>query len=237
MKKGVILAGGNGTRLLPFTEITNKHLALVYKKLMIEYPLSTLQGAGIEDILVVSSGKHMSDVKKFLGDGSKFGVNLEYKIQKEAGGIAQALGLAKKLADGNNIAVILGDNYFEDNFKEEFEEFNGGARIFLKEVEHPERFGVPEMKSGKIIKIIEKPKKPETKLAVTGLYLYDNEVFEIIEKLSPSIKGEFYLTDVNNYYAKKKRLDYSIVSGYWDDMGEPDTLLKTANYIAGKEKR
>ena len=234
--KGILLAGGTGSRLGECTKVTNKHLLVVYNKPMIYYPLNTLQKAGIEDIIIITGGNHIGKIAELLEDGSNFSVNLTYRVQKEAGGIAQALSLAKGLSNHNNVAVILGDNYFEDNLKEDFDSFKAGSKIFLKEVKYPKRFGIAEIEGNRIINIVEKPSKPKTNYAVTGLYLYDNNVFDLIETLSPSDRGELEITDVNNKYIQDGSMNFSILQNYWGDMGEPDTLLETATYILNKNR-
>ena len=200
--KGVILAGGLGTRLYPLTKVTNKHLLPVYNKPMIYYPINTLIEAGITDILIVTGGNSAGDFLRLLGNGKDFGLkHLNYTYQEGEGGIADALLLAEHFAGGDKIVVILGDNIIEKSIKKEVDIFKKqkvGARILLKEVENPERFGVAEIKKGKIVRIIEKPKKPPSNLVVTGIYMYDNQVFDIIRTLEPSDRGELEITDVNN---------------------------------------
>ena len=230
--KGVICAGGTGSRLMPLTKVTNKHLLPVYDKPMIYYPLQTLIDAGIKEILIVSGVGHAGHFVNLLGSGKEFGVKLSYEIQDEAGGIAQALSLAEDFADKEDIAVILGDNVFEDRF--DFSDFKGGARIFLKKVENANRFGVAEVDGSKIINVEEKPKKLKSDLAVTGLYLYDSKVFDYIRELKPSGRGELEITDVNNKYIKEGEMDYFVLKGFWSDAGTFDSLLKSSNLI--KEK-
>ncbi|MEI8175157.1 MAG: sugar phosphate nucleotidyltransferase [bacterium] len=230
--KGIILAGGKGTRLLPLTKIINKHLLPIYDKPMIFYPLMTLKNAGIKDILIVSGRPHVGDFLKLLGSGRELGLNLSYEIQEEEIGIADALSLGESFADGEKVVVILGDNIFEDNIKdavENFEKQTEGAVLFLKEVEDPNRFGVAEIKDGKIIEIEEKPKKPKTNLAVTGLYMYDNTVFNFIKKLTPSARGEFEITDVNNFYIKKGNTKFLVLKGNWTDAGTFESLFRATN--------
>jgi len=232
--KGVILAGGTGSRLFPLTKVTNKHLLPVYDQPMIYYPLKTLAKAGLKDIIIISGPGHAGHFLNLLGSGREFGVRLTYEIQEEAGGIAQALGLAEDFSDNDKIAVILGDNIYTDNFSAEIQNFarnQEGAMIFLKEVEDPERFGVATVEGDKIIKIEEKPKNPESRYAVTGLYLYDSEVFKIIKTLKPSERGELEITDVNNHYLKAGKLRYSVVKGEWTDAGTFKSLFR-ANKIA-----
>lgn len=237
--KGIILAGGNGTRLSPCTRVTNKHLLSVYNQPMIYYPLKTLVQAGIKDILIVSGEGHAGDFLELLGDGREFGVNLSYCVQPEAGGIAQALGLAENFSDKGNIVVILGDNIFEDDLVphnvESFEKQKAGARLFLKEISDPERFGVAEVKNKKIVNIEEKPKKPKSNLAVTGLYMYDNQVFDVIKTLKPSGRGELEITDVNNFYIKKGIASYDVLKGFWSDAGTFESLFKASEFIRSKK--
>ena len=200
--KGIILAGGTGSRLYPLTKVTNKHLLPVYDKPMIYYPLQTLMDAGIKDIMIVSGRGHAGHFLELLGSGADIGVHFTFEIQEQAGGIAQALGLAEDFADKEDVAVILGDNIFQDNVYKAVESFKSGARIFLKEVPDAKRFGVAEIKGNKIISIEEKPKLPKSNLAVTGLYIYDPGVFEIIRTLKPSGRGELEITDVNNEFIR-----------------------------------
>ncbi len=231
--KGVLLAGGNGRRLNPLTDITNKHLLPVYNKPMILYPLQTLIDAGIKDILVVTGREYAGGFLKLLGSGRNFGCSLTYEIQDDAGGIAQALGLADDFANGQNVAVILGDNIFEDNFKKDIEEFKqqGGARVFLKQTKDASRFGVAELDGVKIVNIEEKPKQPKTNLAVTGFYLYDKGVFDIIKNLQPSGRGELEITDVNNHYIRNGLMKATVVEGNWTDAGTFESLYR-ANRVA-----
>ncbi len=229
--KGVILAGGLGTRLLPLTKITTKHLLPVYDKPMIYYPLETLAKAGIKEIIIVTGPENPGDFIKLLGNGEEFNVNLTYRLQKNALGIAHALSLVEDFADGNNIAVILGDNIFEDNFKEYINKFKDGAHLFLKEVPDPQRFGVAEFNKDEVISIEEKPINPKTKHAVTGFYLYDNKVFDIIKTLKPSARNELEITDVNNKYIEKQEMKCSILKGYWTDAGTFESLHRASNLI------
>jgi len=232
--KGAILAGGTGSRLMPLTKVTNKHLLPVYNKPMIYYPLQTLMDMGIKEILIVSGPGHAGHFVNLLGSGRKFGVSLSYEIQDEAGGIAQALSLAEDFADKEPICVILGDNVFED--KIDISDFKEGARIYLKKVQDATRFGVAEInKKGKVLSIEEKPKNPKSNLAVTGLYIYDNEVFEIIKTLKPSGRGELEITDVNNMYIKKEKMDAKILDGFWSDAGTFESLFRASQLIRKKE--
>ncbi|MBA7678129.1 Glucose-1-phosphate thymidylyltransferase [subsurface metagenome] len=231
--KGVILAGGLGTRLLPLTKITNKHLLPVYDKPMIYYPLNTLIKGGIDDIMIVTGGNNAGDFLRLLGNGSDFGLkHINYTYQEGHGGIAAALSLAKHFVDGEKIVVILGDNIFEDNIEsavKEFEKQGEGAKIFLKKIKDPTRYGVPEIKGNKIIKIEEKPKNPKSSYAVTGLYMYDEKVFDIIKTLKLSARGELEITDVNNAYVKEGTMKYSILNGLWTDAGSSFESYYRAN--------
>lgn len=238
--RGVILAGGQGTRLRPLTYIVNKHLLPVYNKPMIYYPLERLREAGIEDVLIVSGKGHAGQFLELLRSGKEFGLSLSYAVQEEPGGIAQALSLAEDFADGGKLLVILGDNIFEDSLKDAAQKFEqtDGAMIFLKEVKDPTPYGVPEMKDGKIVRIIEKPKHPPSNYAVLGIYLYDNRVFEIIRDLKPSARGELEITDVNNRYLAQGKLGYHILQGWWGDGGESfDSLLEAAELAAKLQRK
>ena len=214
--KGIVLAGGIGSRLHPLTKVTNKHLLPVGKYPMIFYPIYRLKQAGITEILIVTGRDHMGDVMELLGSGRDYGADFTFKVQDQAGGIAEALGLAKNFVNGHRCVVILGDNIFEDNINPYVQSFmnqSSGAKVLLKEISDPERFGVAELKDGKIISIEEKPKQPKSNFAVTGVYMYDSEVFDIIRTLRPSGRGEFEITDVNNAYIKKNALTYDILKG------------------------
>jgi len=234
--KGIILAGGRGTRLLPLTKITNKHLLPIFNKAMIEYPLQTLLRAGITDILIISGREHAGDFVEYLGSGSDYSADFTYKVQIKAGGIAHALYLAKEFVDGDSMTVILGDNIFEDDFKEKVSNFKGGAKLFLKEVSDPERFGVATLKGNKVIKIVEKPEKAESNFVTTGIYQFDKNVFKIIEKLKPSARGELELTDVNNAYIKKGQMKAEFVTGFWSDAGIFDSLAKSIIWASNKDE-
>lgn len=231
--KGVVLAGGLGTRLLPLTKITNKHLLPVYNKPMIYYPLNTLVKGGIDDIMIVTGGNNAGDFLRLLANGAEFGLkHINYTYQEGHGGIAAALSLVEHFVDGEKIVVILGDNIFEDNIEsavKEFEKQERGAKIFLKKIEDPKRYGVPELKGTKIIKIEEKPKNPKSSYAVTGLYMYDDRVFDIIKNLKPSARGELEITDVNNAYVKEETMTYSILNGLWTDAGSSFESYYRAN--------
>ncbi|MFA6587638.1 MAG: sugar phosphate nucleotidyltransferase [Patescibacteria group bacterium] len=239
--KGVILAGGTGSRLFPLTKVTNKHLLPVYNKPMIFYPLQTLKDAGVKDIMIISGKGHAGGFLELLGDGHDFGVRLSYGVQEQPGGIAQALGLAEDFADNQKIVVILGDNILEDNIAKatsDFENQEKGGKIFLKEVENPKSFGVAEVQGDKIIGIVEKPAEPKSNLAVIGVYMYDADVFQVIKTLKPSARGELEVTDLNNYYVGEGTMTYEILKGSWGDGGESfDSLLKASIQAAEWEKR
>jgi len=234
--RGVVLAGGLGTRLYPLTKVTNKHLLPVYNKPMIYYPIETLTNAGIEDILVVTGGNNAGDFLRLLGNGKAFGLKrLHYAYQEGEGGIAEALGLAEAFAEGHPICVVLGDNIIEKNIVKAVEEYlqqGSGARILLKEVEDPRRFGVPEIDGERIVRIEEKPEHPKSNYAVTGIYIYDARVFDIIKGLSPSERGELEITDVNNAFIEMSEMQWSVLDGWWTDAGTIDSLLKASNLVA-----
>lgn len=233
--KGIILAGGTGSRLMPLTRVTNKHLLPIYDKPMIMFPLQTLIDAGITEIMIVSGKGHAGHFLELLGSGEEIGANLSYAVQERADGIAGALKLAKRFVGGDNITVILGDNIFEDKF--DISKFSDGARIHLKKVpdNDAERFGVAELdKDGKIIGIIEKPKKFISPYVVTGLYLYDYNVFDIIKDLKPSNRGELEITDVNNAYIKEGKMDYDMVKGFWSDAGTFSSLFNASTFVRNK---
>ena len=226
--KGIILAGGTGSRLYPLTKVTNKHLLPVYDKPMIYYPVQTLLSAGIKDIMIVSGRGHAGHFLELLGSGADFGARFTYEIQDEAGGIAQALALAEDFADDEDVSVILGDNIFQDNVTDAVQSFTSGAHIFLKQVQDAERFGVAEvdMDSEHVLGIEEKPEVLKSDYAVTGLYIYDNGVFDIIKTLKPSGRGELEITDVNNEYVRQGAMGYSVLDGYWSDAGTFGSLLR-----------
>ncbi len=234
--KGVILAGGLGTRLYPLTKVTNKHLLPVYDKPMIHYPIRALVQAGIEDVLVVTGGNSAGDFLKLLGNGREFGLpTMNYTYQEGEGGIADALRLARHFADDDPICVILGDNVFERSIRhavEGFREQAKGARILLKKVPDPERFGVPVIDGDKVVRIEEKPKHPRSDFAVVGVYMFDNRVFEIIETLKPSDRGELEITDVNNWYIERGEMQWSEMEGWWTDAGTFDSLLRASKLVA-----
>lgn len=234
--KGVILAGGLGSRLAPCTLVTNKHLLPVYDKPMIYYPLTTLIQAGVTDILIVTGGQFAGDFLKLLGNGASFGLkHLNYTYQEGEGGIADALSLAEYFAGEDPLCVILGDNIIQGNIieaKKSYESQGRGAKILLKEVPDAHRFGVAEIVDNKVVRIIEKPKSPPSNMAVTGIYFYDCTVFEMIKGLSPSSRGELEITDVNNMYLEKGALTYSTLDGWWTDAGTFSSLHRAANLVA-----
>jgi glucose-1-phosphate thymidylyltransferase len=234
--KGVVLAGGTGSRLFPLTKITNKHLLPIYDKPMIYYPIQTLVDAGIKDILIVTGGKNAGDFLRLLANGKEFGVvHLNYTYQEGEGGIADALELAEHFADGEKICVILGDNIIERNIRHAVDEFRAqpaGAKILLKEVPDAERFGVAEIRDGRIVSIEEKPAKPKSNLAVAGIYMYDSTVFEKIHHLVPSRRGELEITDVNNAYIQEGNMSYAFLDGWWTDAGTFDSLRRATNLVA-----
>jgi len=234
--KGIILAGGLGTRLYPLTKITNKHLLPVHDKPMIYYPLQTLVNAGIRDILIVTGGKNAGDFLRLLGNGKEFGLqHINYTYQEGEGGIAAALFLAEYFSDQEKICVVLGDNIIETNILKavkDFEKQECGAKILVKEVPDPQRFGVPEIKGDRIMRIEEKPAAPRSRLAVIGIYMYDAAVFDIIRTLKPSGRGELEITDVNNEYIRRGNLTYEILDGWWTDAGTFESLLRASNLVA-----
>ena len=235
--KGVILAGGLGTRLSPLTRVTNKHLLPVYDKPMIYYPIQCLVNAGIEDIMIVTGGNDAGDFLRLLGNGRAFGLqDLHYTYQEGEGGIADALRLAEHFADGDKIVVVLGDNIIEMNIRHAVADFfsqRSGAKVLLKEVSDPERFGVAEIGDGKLVGIEEKPKQPRSNLAVTGIYMYDRQVFDFIRPLKASERGELEITDVNNAYIEQGTMTYEVLDGWWTDAGTFDSLYRACNLVAG----
>ena len=234
--KGVILAGGLGSRLRPLTSVTNKHLLPVYDKPMIYYPIQCLLNAGIKDILIVTGGEHAGDFLKLLKNGKELGIrHLEYAYQEGEGGIADALRLAEDFADGGKICVILGDNIIEKNIRKASGDFftqASGAKILLKEVPDPQRFGVVELDGEKVVGIIEKPDNPPSNLAVTGIYFYDNDVFDMCNSLEPSARGELEITDVNNFYLKRGDLSYEVLDGWWTDAGTFESLYRASTFVS-----
>ncbi|MEK3750189.1 sugar phosphate nucleotidyltransferase [Paenibacillus sp. FSL E2-8871] len=232
--KGIILAGGTGSRLYPLTKVTNKHLLPVGKYPMIFHAIYKLKQAGIRDILIVTGKEHMGDVVNLLGSGSTMHVSFTYKVQDEAGGIAQALGLAEQFVGSDQCVVILGDNVFDEDISQYVENFETqivGAKILIQKVSDPQRFGVPELQDDRIISIEEKPQIPKSSFAVTGIYMFDSKVFEIIKKLTPSNRGELEITDVNNAYIKRNELTYDVLGGWWTDAGTHSSLAR-ANELA-----
>ena len=234
--KGVILAGGLGSRLHPLTRVTNKHLLPVYDKPMIFYPIEALIDAGVTDILVVTGGSNSGDFLKLLRNGKEFGLNhLNYTYQEGEGGIADALSLAEYFADGDPICVVLGDNIFENGIRPAVEGYPGdGARVLLAEVDDPQRFGVPVFDDDRIVRIEEKPESPKSNYAVTGVYVYDRRVFEIIKGLEPSARGELEITDVNNRYIEWGALTHGNVDGWWTDAGTFESLHRASTLVADK---
>lgn len=235
--RGVILAGGTGSRLMPLTKVTNKHLLPIGQKPMIYYPIEKLTSLGIEEILIVTGIEHMGDVVSLLGSGKQFGCRFTYKVQDEAGGIAQALGLAENFAQRQPLVVILGDNVFETSLKDYADRFisqKTGARVLVKQVPNPQRFGVAQVSGDKIIAIEEKPKKPKSDYAIIGIYFYDASVFDIIRALKPSARGELEITDVNNAYIAKGRLVYDILEGWWTDAGTFESLDRANELVMKK---
>lgn len=234
--KGVVLAGGTGSRLFPLTKITNKHLLPIYDKPMIYYPIQTLVDAGIRDILIVTGGKNAGDFLRLLANGKQFGLtHIDYTYQEGEGGIADALALAEHFADGHKLCVILGDNIIQSSIREAAEAFRrqpSGARILLKEVPDAERFGVAEIAHDRIINIEEKPKHPKSNFAVTGVYMYDGTVFDKVRTLVPSGRGELEITDVNNAYIREGTMTFSYLDGWWTDAGTFDSLLRAGNLVA-----
>jgi glucose-1-phosphate thymidylyltransferase len=234
--KGVILAGGLGTRLFPLTKITNKHLLPVYDRPMIYYPIEALVNAGITDIMIVTGGRKSGDFLSLLGNGSDFGLkHLNYTYQEGEGGIAEALGLCAHWAAGDKICVILGDNIIEKNIKravEDFKKQERGGKIMLKKVSDPERFGVATLQGDRVVRIVEKPKQPESDLAVIGIYMYDGRVFDVIQTLEPSDRGELEITDVNNWYIRDGSLTSEVLEGWWTDAGTFKSLHGAASLVA-----
>jgi glucose-1-phosphate thymidylyltransferase len=235
--RGVVLAGGTGSRLMPLTKVTNKHLLGIGQKPMIYYPIEKLTSAGIDQILIVTGVEHMGDVVGLLGSGREFGCEFTYRVQDEAGGIAQALGLAENFASGNALAVILADNVFQAGLRQYVDNFDAqaaGARVLLKQVPDPQRFGVAEIADGRVIAIEEKPRQPKSDYIITGIYFYDVLVFDIIRTLKPSGRGELEISDVNSAYMAKGQLHYDILDGWWTDAGTFGSLER-ANQLVAKE--
>jgi glucose-1-phosphate thymidylyltransferase len=235
--KGVVLAGGTGSRLDPLTKVTNKHLLPVGRKPMIYYPVEKLVSVGIKEILIVTGVEHMGDVVNLLGSGKSFGCRFTYKVQDKAGGIAEALGLAEGFSGGERLVVILGDNVFQTGLRKYVDKFKAqrdGAMVLLKQAPDPQRFGVAEVRDDRVIRIEEKPKKPKSDYAVTGIYFYDSSVFDIIKTLKPSGRGELEISDVNNVYIVKNQLTFDILDGWWSDAGTFESLER-ANELVVKE--
>ena len=234
--KGIVLAGGTGSRLFPLTKITNKHLLPIYDRPMIYYPIQALVDAGIRDIMIVTGGRNSGDFLRLLANGKEFGLkHINYTYQEGEGGIADALGLAEHFADGQKICVVLGDNIIERDIREaagKFQAQESGAHILLKEVHDAERFGVAEVSGGKVVGIQEKPSHPKSNYAVTGIYMYDASVFDKIHTLVPSHRGELEITDVNNAYIQEGNMTFSYLQGWWTDAGTFDSLLRAANLVA-----
>lgn len=239
--KGVILAGGLGSRLRPLTKVTNKHLLPIYDRPMIYYPLQTLVGAGIDEIMIVTGGSNAGDFLRLLGNGRDFGLkHIDYTYQEGEGGIADALRLCEHFADSEPICVVLGDNIIQQSiapYARRFEAQGGGARVLLKEVEDPERFGVPEIDGDRIVRIDEKPKVPKSRYAVTGVYFYDARVFEFIATLKPSKRNELEITDVNNAYIAANAMQYDVLEGWWTDAGQFESLHLAATLVAADRAR
>jgi glucose-1-phosphate thymidylyltransferase len=234
--KGVILAGGLGSRLRPLTKVTNKHLLPIYDKPMIYYPIETLCRAGIKDIMIVTGGNSAGDFLRLLGNGKDFGLkDISYTYQEGEGGIADALKLCEHFAEGERIVVILGDNIIQDDitpYVSKFEAQDSGARILLKEVDDPERFGCPDLDGDRIVRIEEKPTSPKSRFAVTGIYMYDRRVFDFCNRLKPSARGELEITDVNNAYIKEGDLFYDVLEGWWTDAGQFESLYRATQLVA-----
>jgi glucose-1-phosphate thymidylyltransferase len=237
--RGIVLAGGLGTRLSPLTKITNKHLLPIYKKPMIYYPIEMLVDAGIRDIMIVTGGKNAGDFLRLIGNGKEFGLSrIHYTYQEGEGGIAEALGLSEEFAEKEKVVVVLGDNLLEKGIRKgvtEFKKQKQGARIFLKEVDHPWEYGIADVSGRRIKRIIEKPKNPPTNLAVIGVYMYPSDVFQIVKTLKPSARGELEITDVNNAYIKRGRMEYQVVDGWWMDAGENHESLLQANITVARQ--
>jgi glucose-1-phosphate thymidylyltransferase len=237
--KGVVLAGGLGTRLQPLTRITNKHLLPVYDKPMIYYPIQMLVDAGIRDIMVVTGGNYAGDFLRLIGNGEDFGLSrINYAYQKGEGGIAEALGLTREFVRDDKVVVVLGDNILEKGIADgvgKFEKQDTGGRIFLKEVEHPWEYGIAEVEGDRIVHVIEKPKDPPGNLAVIGVYMYPPDVFDIVKDLKPSGRGELEITDVNNAYIDRGQMQYEILDGWWLDAGEDHQALLHANLTVAKQ--
>lgn len=234
--KGVILAGGTGSRLFPNTKVTNKHLLPVYNQPMIYYPIQTLMKAGISDILIMPGKDHAGEFARLLGSGKEFNANFSFKVQDHAGGLAYAVGLAEEFVGDDNFTVVFGDNIIEDNITRDVQEFEEGSKIFLKQVPDPERFGIAELEGDKITNLEEKPQKPKTNWAAIGLYIYDSNAFKYIKTLKPSARGELEITDLNNIYVKQGKMKAGFVKGYWHDAGTHESLVDAASEIKSAKK-
>ena len=235
--KGIILAGGRATRLRPLTLVTSKQLLPIYDRPMIHYPIQTLITAGIKDILIIIAPEYSGQFLNLLGDGSEFNAHFSYAVQKEPKGLADAFIIGKNFIDGDNVAMILGDNIFDQDFSSDFKAFKSGALVFAKQVADPERFGVVEFDSKmKALSIEEKPAQPKSNYAVVGLYVYDQRVVNFAQKLTPSARGEIEITGLNNIYLKNKELNVKIFNGLWEDAGTFDSLLRVSNYMADKKR-
>ena len=234
--KGIVLAGGSGSRLFPLTKITNKHLLPIYDRPMIYYPIQTLVDAGIQDIMIVTGGRNSGDFLRLLANGKEFGLkHINYTYQEGEGGIADALALAEHFADGQKLCVILGDNIIEGSIRQAADDFRQqgrGAKILLKEVHDAERFGVAEISGGRIVNIEEKPSQPRSNYAVTGIYMYDETVFDKVRTLVPSGRGELEITDVNNAYIREGTMTFAYLDGWWTDAGTFESLLRAGNLVA-----
>tara|TARA_R100000697_G_scaffold65790_1_gene78516 strand:- start:379 stop:1101 length:723 start_codon:yes stop_codon:yes gene_type:complete len=240
MNKGVILAGGHGSRLFPLTKIFNKSLLPIYDKPMIYYPLQTLKQLGIKEICIVSGKEHCGQIMNQLGSGEEYGVDITYRVQEKPGGIAQALGLCREFAGTDNVFVCLGDNIFEDNFSDlKLNYYDSWCHIFLKEVTDPERFGVPVFQGmdRHLVKVEEKPEKPMSDYAVTGLYMFNHEVWSVIDTLKPSERGELEVVDLINWYIDRGKTTHSELKGFWSDAGTPDSLVHANKLVSEKEKK
>ena len=234
--KGIVLAGGLGSRLMPLTAVTNKHLLPVYNQPMVYYPIQTLVNAGIRDIMIVTGGNSAGDFLKLLKNGKAFGLkHLNYTYQEGEGGIAAALSLCEDFSDGEPVCIVLGDNIIEGNICQAVRAYRhqgGGAKILLKKVSDPQRFGVPELEGSRVVRIEEKPKEPKSDYAVIGVYMYDAEVFEIIKTLKPSARGELEITDVNNAYIERGEMTWNELEGWWTDAGTFESLLHAGTLVA-----
>jgi glucose-1-phosphate thymidylyltransferase len=238
--KGVVLAGGLGTRLSPLTKITNKHLLPVYDRPMIYYPIQMLVEAGIDEIMIVTGGNSAGDFLRLIGNGNEFGLpHMHYTYQEGEGGIAEALGLAADFVDNDKVVVVLGDNILEMGIRAGVEAFarqESGARIYLKQVDHPWEYGIATIEGDKVVRIIEKPQDPPSDLAVIGVYMYPPDVFEIVSTLEPSARGELEITDVNNAYIERGEMAYDLLDGWWLDAGENHEALLRANVVIARER-